>query len=136
MATPTAFEQRYGFRRSEATLANWRLAPYSKWSFQNAGEFVPSAGIACADGKAEPLAVDPTDLLSQPVAIGGRRETVAEFLRRSDTDAFVVMRRGEFVGDYFLRNWALPNVFFHVTTTYNILRHNGVPVGKMDFLGG
>jgi hypothetical protein len=45
-------------------------------------------------------------------------------------------RELEFVGDFFLRNWALPNVFFHVTTTYNILRHNGVPVGKMDYLSG
>ncbi|MEI7949078.1 MAG: DUF1993 domain-containing protein [Gammaproteobacteria bacterium] len=45
-------------------------------------------------------------------------------------------RELEFVGDHFLRNWALPNVYFHITTAYNILRHNGVPVGKMDFLGG
>ena len=44
-------------------------------------------------------------------------------------------RELEFVGEYFLRNWALPNVYFHITTTYNILRHNGVAVGKMDFLG-
>lgn len=44
-------------------------------------------------------------------------------------------RELEFVGDFYLRSWALPNVFFHITTTYNILRHNGVPVGKMDFLG-
>jgi hypothetical protein len=45
-------------------------------------------------------------------------------------------RELEFVGDNFLRTWALPNVYFHITTTYNILRHNGVAVGKMDFLGG
>jgi hypothetical protein len=45
-------------------------------------------------------------------------------------------RELEFVGEYFLRNWALPNVYFHITTAYNILRHNGVAVGKMDFLGG
>ncbi len=44
-------------------------------------------------------------------------------------------RELEFIGDFFLRNWALPNVYFHITTTYNILRHNGVPIGKMDFLG-
>jgi hypothetical protein len=44
-------------------------------------------------------------------------------------------RELEFIGDFFLRNWALPNVFFHITTTYNILRHNGVAVGKMDYLG-
>ena len=32
--------------------------------------------------------------------------------------------------------WAIPNVFFHVTTAYNILRHNGVELGKRDFIGG
>ena len=30
---------------------------------------------------------------------------------------------------------AMPNFFFHVTTAYTILRHNGVPVGKRDYLG-
>jgi uncharacterized protein len=41
----------------------------------------------------------------------------------------------EFKGLAFLQRWAIPNVFFHVTTAYNILRHNGVDVGKRDFLG-
>jgi len=44
-------------------------------------------------------------------------------------------RELEFVGEFFLRNWAIPNVHFHITTTYNILRHNGVAVGKADYLG-
>jgi hypothetical protein len=35
----------------------------------------------------------------------------------------------------YLRGWVLPNVMFHVTTAYLILRHNGVDVGKRDFLG-
>jgi len=35
----------------------------------------------------------------------------------------------------YLLHHALPNLFFHVTTAYNILRHNGVEVGKRDFLG-
>jgi hypothetical protein len=34
-----------------------------------------------------------------------------------------------------LFGFALPNVFFHVTTAYAILRHNGVSIGKRDFLG-
>lgn len=38
-------------------------------------------------------------------------------------------------GSVYLNNFALPNFFFHATTTYNILRHNGVEVGKRDFLG-
>ena len=41
----------------------------------------------------------------------------------------------EFKGLAFVQRWAIPNVFFHVTTTYNILRHNGVEIGKRDFLG-
>jgi hypothetical protein len=44
-------------------------------------------------------------------------------------------RTHEFKGLVFLQRWALPNVFFHVTTAYNILRHNGVDLGKRDFLG-
>lgn len=30
---------------------------------------------------------------------------------------------------------AIPNFFFHVTTAYSILRHNGVEIGKSDYLG-
>lgn len=40
-----------------------------------------------------------------------------------------------FPGLVFLRHWAIANFFFHVTTAYNILRHNGVDIGKIDFLG-
>ncbi|MDB6100124.1 MAG: hypothetical protein JWO52_123, partial [Gammaproteobacteria bacterium] len=35
----------------------------------------------------------------------------------------------------YLMNHVFPNLFFHTTTAYNILRHNGVELGKMDFLG-
>lgn len=36
----------------------------------------------------------------------------------------------------YLKHWALPNFFFHLTTAYAILRHNGVRLGKHDFLYG
>jgi hypothetical protein len=36
----------------------------------------------------------------------------------------------------YLTTWALPNFFFHVTTAYGILRHNGVDLGKADYLVG
>lgn len=39
-------------------------------------------------------------------------------------------------GEAYLKHWALPNFFFHVTTAYVILRHNGVELGKADFLAG
>mgnify|MGYP006323102443 CR=1 FL=1 len=39
-------------------------------------------------------------------------------------------------GEAYLKHWALPNMFFHVTTAYAILRHNGVDLGKRDYLAG
>ena len=39
-----------------------------------------------------------------------------------------------FTGDSYVLTFALPNFFFHVTTGYDILRHNGVPIGKRDYL--
>ena len=44
-------------------------------------------------------------------------------------------RTVEFKGLEFLQKWALPNFFFHHVTAYNLLRHNGVDIGKKDFLG-
>ena len=54
-------------------------------------------------------------------------------------DKDIVIKRGEkethYKGMQFLMGHAIPNFYFHVTTTYNILRHNGVEIGKRDFLG-
>ncbi len=46
-------------------------------------------------------------------------------------------RNGEtrFTGRDYVLGFALPNFYFHVTTAYAILRHKGVPIGKMDYLG-
>jgi hypothetical protein len=41
----------------------------------------------------------------------------------------------KFTGLAYLTGFVIPNFLFHVTTAYAILRHNGVPLGKMDFLG-
>jgi hypothetical protein len=48
------------------------------------------------------------------------------------------MRTGprEFDGLNYLLHFATPNFYFHCATAYNILRHNGVELGKPDFLGG
>jgi hypothetical protein len=45
-------------------------------------------------------------------------------------------RKFNFSGKDYLNNWVLTNVYFHITTGYDILRHKGVPLGKQDFLGG
>ena len=41
----------------------------------------------------------------------------------------------KFKGQDYLLNFALPNFYFHITTAYAILRHNGVEIGKGDFMG-
>jgi hypothetical protein len=62
--------------------------------------------------------------------------TAAQIDGSEDRDVTVV-RRGEsvtFKGQAYLLGQAVPNFYFHVTTAYAILRHNGVEVGKRDFL--
>lgn len=39
-------------------------------------------------------------------------------------------------GEAYLKHWVFPNFFFHVTTAYALLRHNGVELGKSDYLLG
>jgi len=57
---------------------------------------------------------------------GGEERTVT--LRRRDKET-------HFQGQAFLLDHVLPNFYFHLTTAYAILRHNGVEIGKRDFLG-
>ena len=52
----------------------------------------------------------------------------------------IVLRAGtpkekKLTGETYLFNYGLPQFFFHVTTAYAILRHNGIEVGKRDFMG-
>jgi hypothetical protein len=52
-------------------------------------------------------------------------------------DIVLTNRRGDlkFTGLAYLDEFVLPNVYFHTTAAYAILRHNGVEIGKVDFLG-
>jgi len=63
----------------------------------------------------------------RPAQIDGSEDRTISWQSRSSTKSMQ--------GQPYLFNHLLPNVHFHVTTAYNILRHNGVEVGKKDFLG-
>jgi len=54
-----------------------------------------------------------------------------------DKDIALPRRDGTLMikGEAYLKHFVLPNFYFHMTTTYALLRHNGVELGKMDFLG-
>lgn len=58
--------------------------------------------------------------------LGGETRTVVLQIREVELS---------FVGLDYLEKWVMPNVYFHVTTAYNILRHLGVPLSKTDYLG-
>ena len=62
-----------------------------------------------------------------------------EMLNGTETREFTIKLgpiEREFIGIAYHSGFIIPNVLFHCTTAYNILRHNGVPLGKMDFFGG
>ncbi len=63
----------------------------------------------------------------RPEQIDGGEEKTVSWQTRSSTKSMQ--------GLPYLMNHVLPNVHFHVTTAYAILRHNGVEIGKKDFLG-
>ncbi|ESY88612.1 6-aminohexanoate-dimer hydrolase [Mesorhizobium sp. LNHC220B00] len=101
MTGKTAFETRYGFRRNEVLLSNWRVSPFNRWSLQNLGELVPTARVAAASGAVEARQRDMDGLLGEKVTVATAPETVAEFLLRSSTDAVTVMKGGKITGDWF-----------------------------------
>ncbi|AYD03234.1 DUF1993 domain-containing protein [Neorhizobium sp. NCHU2750] len=61
----------------------------------------------------------------------------ASMADRDDAEVILKTRSGEtkFTARSYVTGFALPNFYFHVTTAYAILRHKGVPIGKMDYLG-
>jgi hypothetical protein len=64
--------------------------------------------------------------------------TAAQIDGSEERDIVMKTPRGDlnFKGQQYLLGFSLPNFFFHATTTYSILRHVGVELGKMDFMGG
>jgi hypothetical protein len=63
----------------------------------------------------------------------------AAFEGAEDREITIPRRSGDplkFSGIDYLRHFALPNFYFHATTTYALLRHAGVALGKNDYLGG
>jgi hypothetical protein len=64
----------------------------------------------------------------KPAQINGKEEFKITYVQRE--------KEKNFIGLPYLLNYTLPNIFFHITTAYAILRHNGVEIGKKDFLGG
>lgn len=129
----------------ETVLVNARLypdmLPLAK-QIQIASDF--ARGTAARLAGAEPPSYEDNEkTLTELVA---RIDRTIEFLRTtkaaeidgSESREIVRPVRGEphkFSGVNYLLQYALPNFFFHATTAYAILRHNGIEVGKQDYIG-
>ena len=130
---------------ADATLTSYRLFP----------DMLPlstQVQIACDTAKglvARLSGVDAPAFDDNETTLAQLKERIAKTIafmqsvpadKIDDTeDKDIVTKRGDkethYKGMQFLLGHAVPNFYFHVTTTYNILRHNGVEIGKRDYLG-
>lgn len=105
---------------------------------------------SCKGGAARLAGVDAPSMADTETSFAElytRIDKTVDFLKSLKAEQFegaetreIVMklptRELKFSGKDFLFTSTIPNVLFHTTTAYNILRHNGVEIGKMDFLAG
>jgi len=99
-AQSSAFEAAYGFARSDVRLHNWRQAPWNVWAFRHVSELIPTARIAATPGLTEDPSVDPEGLLDRTFSLGSETTTIGDALRKTSTDALVVMKSGRVIADY------------------------------------
>jgi len=128
-----------------ATLVNARLAPdmYTLAGQVQGASDAAKLGSARLAGVTAPSFPDTETTYAELQARVAKTIDYLNTIERAQVDGFedraVVMKsRGnelQFTAQRYLLQFALPNFFFHVTTAYDVLRHSGVPIGKMDYLG-
>lgn len=142
-------EQAAATETDDANFLNNRLYPDMndmKWQVQMITEFA-------VRGAARMIGVATDDLPSLPMegetfdALIERIESCADIVARADdgvidgnADMKITMPIGpeqtlDLDGQTYVLSFFLPNLFFHVTTAYNLARAQGVPVGKRDYMG-
>lgn len=128
-----------------ANLLNARLAP-DMYPFTRQVQLacdMAKFGAARLTGNPPPSHPDVETTLPE---LKARIAVTLEYVNSFGAEAFVgsedravtlktPARELHFAGLDYLRGFVLPNFYFHVTTAYALLRHNGVEVGKFDFLG-
>jgi len=128
-----------------ATLVDARLAPDMitlAGQIQRASD-ASKLGVARISGIAAPSFPDEEktydELLSRIAKTQAFLATVDRTLidGQEERQVTIKVRESEahFSAQRYLLQFALPNFFFHVTTAYDVLRHKGMPIGKMDYLG-
>jgi hypothetical protein len=122
-------------------LLNARLAPDMRslpFQIQTASNSAKNALVRVASVEAVPMDDNETtfEQLYQRIERTIKLlEDVDEKVFEGKENAEVEMRGMKFTGQSYLLLFAIPNFYFHVMAAYAILRKEGVPVGKQDFLG-
>ena len=122
--------------KAQAHVDAKKLDPTALTSYRLFPDMLPmtkQVQIACDTAKG---VVDLKARIAKTIAF---IQTVTPAQIDGSEDREIVIKRGDketrYKGMQFLLGHALPNFYFHVTTAYNILRHNGVEIGKRDYLG-
>tara|TARA_R110000751_G_scaffold146094_7_gene249966 strand:- start:212718 stop:213248 length:531 start_codon:yes stop_codon:yes gene_type:complete len=114
--------------------------------------FTRNVQVACDTAKGAAARLSQTEIPSHQdvettfVELHARIQKTLDFIKSIPEAAFdgaedrtvtLKMRAGDiqFTGSQYLSSFVTPQFYFHMTTAYNILRHNGVEIGKRDFLG-
>ena len=119
-------------RPLQVNLSNWRLTPYSRWSFHHVRELLPSANIAASEGT--------TGLLSTPVdalelvgfaGVAGKTWQLSDLIEASSTDALLVAHKGQIVYEWYVDDAVRrqPHIVFSVSKSITAMLA-GVMVGE------
>ncbi len=144
-AVLTKTEQHPGFAKIEAALLQARLFPdmfHFTRQVQIAADFAKGTTARLA-GEEPPAYPDDEASFAD---LRARLERTLAFVRSIPTERIdgserrvVTLKTGSremtFDGQPYLMRFALPNFYFHLATAYDILRHNGIALGKRDFIG-
>ena len=130
----------------EGVLEGWRLTPDMfalRRQVQLTSDFAKNS-VARLAGVEPPKMPDEEKTLAELQArvratVTWLQSITPTQLEGAETRHIVVQLRTrtlEMDGLPFIQRWVLPNFYFHMTTTYALLRQAGVSLGKQDFLGG
>src|SRR5205823_2679323 len=101
----------------QATLANWRQAPYNRWAFHHVRELIASTDIAHDPRRVRELASRPRELDIRIEPDSGEPLTLAQFLAETQTDGFVILHRGVLIAEQYANGMsaASPHILMSVS---------------------
>jgi hypothetical protein len=139
-------------KKAEEYAAEKNIDPNTLASAKLVDDMLPLAFQICTVSNTAKATVERVGK-TEPIPMEDNEKTFAEFQERiaktikvleavdpkvfeGKETAEVEMRGNKFTGQSYILTFALPNFFFHVMAAYAILRKEGVPVGKLDYLKG